>query len=94
MMWLGAKTTLVVTVLSQPYWLVKFSVKTPTEAGSQVVSSTLTVLVGNTNTSDSTPVFLQCKIVYNFGKADQREEIYTLRLHEKDSDFQMVKLKL
>ncbi len=50
--------------------------------------------LGNTNTSDATPAFLQCKILYNFGKADQKEEIHTLRLHEKDSDFQMVKLKL
>ena len=50
--------------------------------------------LGNTNSADETPVFLQCKILYNFGKADQREEIHTLRLHEIDSDFQMVKLKL
>ena len=50
--------------------------------------------LGNTNSSDETPTFLQCKVMYNFGKPNQSEELFTLRLHEKDSDFQFVKLKL
>ena len=50
--------------------------------------------LGNTNSTDDTPAFLLCKVVYNFGKADQKEEIHSLRFHEKDSDFQFVKLKL
>lgn len=50
--------------------------------------------LGNLNTSDETPAFLRCRVQNSFGKADQREEIYTIRLHEKDSEEQLVSLKV
>lgn len=49
--------------------------------------------LGNTNAADETPSFMMCRIIYNFGKKDQREEFHSLRLSEKESDYQLVKLK-
>jgi TonB-dependent SusC/RagA subfamily outer membrane receptor len=50
--------------------------------------------MGNANSSDETPTFLRCKVYYNFGKPDQREEVKLIRLHEKDSEEQFLKLKV
>ena len=48
--------------------------------------------LGNTNSSDQTPTFLRCIVSFNFGKPDQREEVYLIRLHEKDSEEQFVRI--
>lgn len=47
---------------------------------------------GNANTADLTPTFLKCLVQYNFGKPDQKETVYMIRLHEKDTEEQLAKL--
>ena len=48
--------------------------------------------LGNTNPNDTTPTFLKCLVQYNFGRPNQREESFLIRLHEVDSEQQIVKL--
>ena len=50
--------------------------------------------LGNANESDTTPTFMRCTVQYNFGKPDQREEIHTIRLHERDTEEQFVTLNI
>ena len=48
--------------------------------------------LGNTNPNDITPTFLKCVVQYNFGKPDQQEESFLIRLHEENSEEQLAKL--
>ncbi len=50
--------------------------------------------LGNLNTSDETPAFLRCRVQTSFGKTGQQEEIFAIRLHEKDSEEQLLSLKV
>ncbi len=50
--------------------------------------------LGNANPNDNTPTFLKCLVQYNFGKPDQREEYFLVRLHEINSEEQLVKLSV
>ena len=50
--------------------------------------------LGNSKSKDDTPTFLRCLVQYNFGKPNQREESYLIRLYEKDSEEQLVKLSI
>ncbi len=50
--------------------------------------------LGNTNSADLTPTFLKCIVQYNFGKPGQREEVHLIRLHEKESEVQFIKIEI
>ncbi len=50
--------------------------------------------LGNTNSADLTPTFLKCIVQYNFGKPGQREEVHLIRLHEKESEVQFLKIEI
>ncbi|MEN8790053.1 MAG: TonB-dependent receptor plug domain-containing protein [Flavobacteriaceae bacterium] len=50
--------------------------------------------LGNTETTDQTPLFIRCVVTSDFGKQDQKEKVYVARLHEKDEEEQLLKLKI
>jgi uncharacterized protein YfaP (DUF2135 family) len=50
--------------------------------------------LGNVEASDKTPLFLRCVVITDFGKSGQRETVHVVRLNEKDSEEQLVKLTI
>ena len=49
---------------------------------------------GNMNESDQTPTFLRCRVQTDFGLSSQKEQVYTIRLHEVDSEEQFIELSI
>ena len=50
--------------------------------------------LGKRSGDESKSTFLKCKVQYNFGKPNQKEEIHIIRLHEKGVDEQFFELKI
>lgn len=49
---------------------------------------------GSGRADNSNPVFLSCRVDYNFGKQGQRKEEFIIRLQEPGSELQLAKIKL
>lgn len=50
--------------------------------------------LGNMNTADPTPVFLRCRVEYDFGKPGQRAEEFVVRLHEAGTESQVAAITI
>jgi TonB-dependent SusC/RagA subfamily outer membrane receptor len=50
--------------------------------------------LGNGRIDTTSPVFLSCRVEYNFGKPGQHTEEYVIRLHEPGSESQLAKIRL
>jgi len=59
--------------------------------GEWIVNATYS---GNGEATDSSPLFLRCRVVYNFGKPGQQEEEFLLRFQDNGSELQVAKCLL
>lgn len=49
---------------------------------------------GNGRAANTNPVFLSCRVTFNFGKPGQRTEEFIIRLQEAGSESQLAKIRL